>query len=96
MSTAASIASYLAPETRLGFATDRLDAMRNAILKGDHLAALRTADSFATIFSDLLADIAQDAYDAGHTKAAIARALGVSPATLRGMVRTGRDPEPGS
>lgn len=80
--------SYLAPETRLGFAADRLDAMRTAIMSGDHLAALRTADSFAAIFSDLLADIAQDAYDAGHSKAAIARALGVSPGTFRGMVKS--------
>lgn len=83
-----AIYEALAPLTRAGFAADRLDAMRDALHRNDLLSALRTADSFAAIFSDLLADIAQAAYDEGHSKASIARALGVSPATFRGMVKS--------
>jgi hypothetical protein len=74
-------------DSRAGYAIDRLTAMQYALARGAHMDALRTADSFAAIFSELLADVAQAAYDAGETKAAIARALGVSPATFRGMVR---------
>lgn len=90
MSAAASreLWSHLAPDTRAGFAADRLDQMRDRLREGDWIAALNTADSFAAIFTDLLADVAQAAYDSGSSKAAIARALGVSVGTFRGMVKS--------
>lgn len=80
--------SHFAPITRLGIAIDRLEAMRDALHKGDTMAALRTADSFAAIFTDLLGVLAQEAYDEGASKAAIARALGVPASTFREMVRS--------
>jgi hypothetical protein len=88
MNAAGDIWVNVAPITRCGFAIERLERVRDAIERGDNLAALRTADSFAAIFSELLADVAQEAYNAGESKAAIARALGVTPATFRGMVRS--------
>lgn len=88
MSAAHDIWANVAPITRCGFAIERLERVRDAIERGDNIAALRTADSFAAIFTELLSDVAQQAYNEGHTKTEIARALGVTPATFRGMVRS--------
>jgi len=86
--SAVNFTDYLAPLTRMRFAAERLASVGAALERSDYLAALRQADSFAGIFSDMLADVAQAAYADGHSKAAIARALGVSPAAFRGMVRS--------
>lgn len=88
MSGMIHMAAFAAPITRLGFAIERLETVRTAIEQGDLLAAFRQADSFTAVFSALMADLVQEAYDAGHTKAAIARALGVPPSTFRGLVKS--------
>lgn len=65
----------------LGRAADRAE-------EGEWLAALRVADTFQRLFTDAIAEVVQHAYNAGHTKTAIAQALGVPVSTLRGMGRT--------
>lgn len=47
-----------------------------------------SAGSLAPIMTDLMADAAQEAYNEGATKKAIADALGVTAATFRGMEKT--------
>jgi CENP-B N-terminal DNA-binding domain len=86
--TAYQIASGLPLALRADYARERLEMFQDALRKDDWLAALRNADSFAAMMSDLLADIVQTAYNEGHTKADIARAFGVPTSQLRGMVRT--------
>lgn len=64
-----------------------LDQLVLALEAGQYLAALRHANLLAEDYGDLVADIAQAAYDAGQTKKAIANALNVSASTFRGMQR---------
>ena len=58
------------------------------ITRGDWLSALRCMGSFAAVWMELAADVAQEAYNEGATKKAMADALGVTPATFRGIERT--------
>ena len=60
----------------------------DAIMRGDYIAAMRWLGNLAANFTELAADVAQEAYNSGATKKAIADALGVTPATFRGMERT--------
>ena len=53
----------------------------------DPLAALRNIGAMSEVLSDLAADLAQEAYDAGATKKKIADALNVSPSVFRDMER---------
>lgn len=88
MSVADQIYAALDPVTKANMLAEHVTAMTGRIAADDYIGALRQADSAARLFSDLCADVAQAAYDAGATKKAIADALGVSPATFRGMVKS--------
>ncbi len=70
------------------YAKERLERFIDCLDRDDYIAAMRTADSFMGVFTMLLSDLAQTAYNEGHTKAEMARALGVNPSTFRGMVAT--------
>jgi hypothetical protein len=74
--------------TKASLLQDRTEGLVQQIVSGDWLAALRHGDSVAQMFSALIADVAQEAYDAGASKAQIARTLDVPVSTFSGMKRS--------
>lgn len=64
-------------------------AAQYALAADGYLDALDALGMAADVLTDLAADVAQSAFDAGTTKKAIAAALNVPPSTFRGMVRQG-------
>lgn len=74
------------PEQADSFANE-VDAIAAMLDDGDTLGALRAANVAADSFTELMANIAQAAYNGGASKRAIADALGVSVHTFRGMRR---------
>ena len=89
MSAASSISAAMnTPTTKAARISSLVMTMRSAVDGARWIDALRNADAIAALFTDLIADCAQEAYNDGATKRAIADALGVTPATFRGMERT--------
>jgi hypothetical protein len=88
MTAGARIYEQLDPLTKANLAADSLGTFTDAVARQDYIVALRHAGNFAEAWSSLVADVCQAAFDAGATKAGIARALGVPPSTFRGMVKT--------
>lgn len=61
--------------------------IEQAVADEDWSAALANMGKMGDAFSDLAADVAQEAYNEGMTKKAIAERLNVPPSTFRGMVK---------
>jgi hypothetical protein len=68
--------------------SEHAEAIDRYYQRSDYIGALRSLNHLANDFTEFAGELAQEAYNAGVTKKAMAEALGVPPSTFRGMSKT--------